>query len=80
MLPILRVHKVARSCSPAISGIDDEEMNFVYLKTPIGSNKFVESYLEKKLTRLKMEVNLLSEMTHLHESLLYYAAVRQHAR
>ena len=39
----------------------------MYLKTPIGSDEFVKSYLEKKLTRLKEEINMLSEMTHLHE-------------
>ena len=47
--------------------IEDEEMNFVYLKTPIGANDFVQSYLEKKLARLREEIESLSEMTHLHE-------------
>ena len=47
--------------------VENEEMNFIYLKTPIGSNNFVNEYLEKKLSRLEKEVRLLSEMTHLHE-------------
>ena len=50
-----------------IKVIDDEEMTFAYVKTPIGSNEFVQSYLEKKCTQLQREINLLSEMTHLHE-------------
>ena len=37
------------------------------LNTPIGSNAFVEKCLDKKLTRLKEEISMLSEMTHLHE-------------
>ena len=50
-----------------IKVIENEEMNFVYLKTPIGSDNFVKCYLEKLLARLEKEVNLPSEMTHLHE-------------
>ena len=50
-----------------ITVVEDEEMNLVYLKTPIGTEKFVESYLEEKLDRLCKDINLLSEMTHLHE-------------
>ena len=46
---------------------EHEDMNFVYLKTPIGNDSFVEDYLEEKLCRLKKEINRLSEMTHLHE-------------
>ena len=45
----------------------EEGMNFVYLKTPIGTDRFVESYLEEKMIRLREEINLLSEMSHLHE-------------
>ena len=43
---------LCRQLHPGIKVIEDEEMNFAYLKSPIGSNKFVESYLKKKLTRL----------------------------
>ena len=50
-----------------ITVVENEEMNLVYLKTPIGTDKFVESYLEEKLVRLRKEIDLLSEMTHLHE-------------
>ena len=58
---------LCRSLFPdAIDIIENEEMNFVYLKTPIGSDNFVESYLEKKLLRLRKEIELLREMTHLH--------------
>ena len=46
---------------------ENEDMNFVYLKTPIGSDNFVKCYLEKQLARREKEVNLPSEMTHLHE-------------
>ena len=46
---------------------EDENLNFVYLKTPIGSDEFVEDYLEKKLTRLRKEIQMLTEMNHLHE-------------
>ena len=47
--------------------IKDEEMNFIYLKTPIGTDKFVEDYLDKKMIRLRREINSLSEMSHMHE-------------
>ena len=47
--------------------VEDETMSFVYLKTPIGTDSFVENYLDEKLTRLQEEINSLSEMTHLHE-------------
>ena len=46
---------------------ENEDMNFVYLKTPIGNDEFVEKYLEGKLTRLRKEIKMLSEMKHLHE-------------
>ena len=36
---------------------EDEDMNFVYLKTPIGTKEFVESYLEKRLCRLREEIS-----------------------
>ena len=42
-------------------------MDFIYLKTPIGSDSFVETYLDKRLARLRREINSLSEMRHLHE-------------
>ena len=42
-------------------------MNFVYLRTPIGTNDFVESYLEEKLCHLREEIKRLSQMSHLHE-------------
>ena len=47
--------------------VENEQMNFVYLKTPIGSDFFVEGYLDERLTLLRKEISLLSEMTHLHE-------------
>ena len=47
--------------------IKDEEMNFVFLKTSIGTDGFVNDYLEGKLTRLREEIRRLSDMTHLHE-------------
>ena len=47
--------------------IEDKDMNFVYLKTPIGTDKFVESYLQEKMIRLRREIKSLSEMSHLHE-------------
>ena len=47
--------------------VEDQEMNFVYLQTPIGADAFVQSYLEKKLARLRSEISSPSEMTHLHE-------------
>ena len=50
-----------------IEVIEDMDMNFVYLKTPIGTDAFVQSYLDQKLARLQKEVQALSEMTHLHE-------------
>ena len=59
--------QLCRELIPNIDVIEDQDMNFVYLKTPIGSDSFVWSYLEKKLARLDNEINLLSEMTHLHE-------------
>ena len=40
---------------------------YVYLKSPIGSDDFVEGYLEGKFIRLRKEIGMLSEMTHLHE-------------
>ena len=46
---------------------EDAEMNLVWMKTPIGSEGFVEKYLDGKLVRLREEIKLLSEMTHLHE-------------
>ena len=46
---------------------EDKNMNFVYLKSPIGSDDFVDGYLERKLARLREEIGMLSEMTHLHE-------------
>ena len=58
--------QLCRTLIPSIKVNEDGEMNFVYLKCPIGSDKFVENYLEK-LKRLRIEVNSLSEMTHLHE-------------
>ena len=42
-------------------------MNFVYLKTTIGKDEFVENYLEAKLKQLRKEVATLSQMKHLHE-------------
>ena len=51
----------------SIEVTEDETMNFVYLKTPIGTDTFVEKYLDEKLVRLKKEIRSLSEMTHLHE-------------
>ena len=42
-------------------------MNFVYLRTPIGSDVFVEKYLEEKLIRLQKEISMFSEMTYLIE-------------
>ena len=59
--------QLCRELIPNIDVTEDQDMNFVYLKTPIGSDSFVWSYLEKKLARLDHEINLLSEMTHLHE-------------
>ena len=59
--------KLCQNLLPNIKVIEDSEMNFVYLKSPIGSDKFVESYLQEKLERLRSEINSLSEMTHLHE-------------
>ena len=61
----------ARLCRQLLpSGVkifEDKEMNFVYLKTPIGTVHFVENYLEGKLARLRKEISMLSEMEHLHE-------------
>ena len=45
---------------------ESEDMNFVYLKSPIGSDAFVEAYLEGKLNHLREEIKRLSQMTHLH--------------
>ena len=63
--------KVAQDCRQLLPSNleihEDEDMNFVYLQTPIGSDEFVESYLEGKLARLSKEIRMLSEMTHLHE-------------
>jgi len=60
--------KLCRELLPSTMEVcEDEEMNFVYLKTPIGTDDFVESYLEKKLARLRTEIRSVSEMTHLHE-------------
>ena len=60
--------KLCRELLPGnIEIIENEHMNFVYLKSPIGTDSFVESYLEERLTRLRKEIRLLSEMTHLHE-------------
>ena len=47
--------------------IIDEEMSILCLKTPIGTDNFVENYLDKKLARLRREIKSLSEMTHLDE-------------
>ena len=51
---------LARECRQLLSNNleihEDEDMNFVYLKSPIGSNDFVETYLEGKLTRLRGEI------------------------
>ena len=46
---------------------EDEDMNFVYLKSPIGTDAFVEKYLDGKLAQLRSEIRRLSEMKHLHE-------------
>ena len=46
---------------------EDPQMNFVYLKTPIGADSFVETYLGETLVRRRKEIESLSEMTHLHE-------------
>ena len=52
--------RLCRSLLPdVIEVIENEEMSFVYLKTPIGSDSFVESYLEEKLIRLRKEIGLL---------------------
>ena len=45
----------------------NEEMNFVWLKAPIGSDKFVKEQLECKLRVLQGEVEMVSEFPHLHE-------------
>ena len=54
---------------------EDENVNFVYLKTPIGNDSFVEEYLEERLCRLRQEINRLNEMTHLQECLIYCVVV-----
>ena len=60
--------EVCRQLLPKnITVVEDEEMNLVYLKTPIGTDKFVESYLEEKLVRFRKEIDLRNEMTNLHE-------------
>ena len=41
--------------------------SFKYLKTPIGTDSFVESYLDERLGRQRGEIKSLSDMTHLHE-------------
>ena len=40
--------------------IEDKDMNFVYLQNPIGADAFVQSYLEKKLERLRSKIRSLS--------------------
>ena len=46
---------------------ESDDMNFVYLKSPIGSDAFVEDFLQGKLNRLREEIKRLIQMTHLHE-------------
>ena len=59
----------------SVEVVENVEMNFVYLKTPMGIDNFVETYLAKKLTPLKTEINSLSEMTHLHECFFHSCEV-----
>ena len=67
MLPMLRAQNSCRELLPSeIQVIENENLNFVYLKTPKGEDAFVEKYLEEKLTQLRREISALSEMTHLH--------------
>ena len=54
-------------CCGGYEKCEDEDMNFVYLKTPIGTDEFVEEYLEEKLVNLRKEIQRLTEMKHLHE-------------
>ena len=60
----------AQLCKQLLPGdirIVEDGMNFVSLKASIGTDRFVEGYLEEKMIRLRKEINLLSEMSHLHE-------------
>ena len=43
-------------------------LNLEYLKCPIGDDKFVTSYLEKKLNELKNTTRILAEMPYLREA------------
>ena len=61
--------KLCRELLPSeIQVIENENPNFVSLKTPIGEDEFVEKYLEEKLTLLRRDISALSEMKHLFES------------
>ena len=43
------------------------EMNFVYLRTPIGSDDFVKGQLEIRLMNLRRKIEMVAEFPHLHE-------------
>ena len=61
----------AQSCRDLLPNnfeiIEDEEMNLIDLKTPIGTDSCMESHLEKKIIRHRREIRSLSKKSHLHE-------------
>ena len=46
---------------------EEENMNFIYIYTPIATDSFIESLLDKRLSCLRQEIIILREITHLHE-------------
>ena len=63
--PNERVAEQCRELFAEIKGIEiHNKMNIVFLRTPIGSDEFVESKLNTKLKELKEKVNNIVRLPH----------------